>query len=422
MISPFVAGHPGATRYNMTVVGNGALGNGGFVKSGSMKARVTIKDVAEKAGVSITTVSMILTKRPGWIGQFHPETIDRVRKAAETLGYRRNLFAVGSIARKPSFFALVLQQMSDRPTEAWHHWAFEGMLLEGVNAEAAKNRIHPILAVTRRDPDEAECDQVIAVIDGGVLGSIVRTPHDILERKLRERLGHGQPAIVVFPRRTSLWPTNAIDVDNVMIGQTAGKLLASRKRRHWVLVCYQQKTDAHGLRIKGFTRFARRSGSDLTMVHLPLGVDEHEAAKEIARRIDPVRVDAIFGIDSVASVGSLLACGNVGLAPGTACDIVGCDASSWRRPGSPAITCVDISWRRVGSLAVEKLLQVSRGGRGQFKTVLLKPGIVAGESCPVPAKFRPEGREEGMPVLPPRKKRSRRSGESPLAPTGTTAP
>lgn len=62
-------------------------------------SKVTLKDVAERAGVSTTAVSLALRDRPG----ISPRTRDRIVAAAETLGYRgrkrrRDREAVGTVA------------------------------------------------------------------------------------------------------------------------------------------------------------------------------------------------------------------------------------------------------------------------------------------------------------------------------------
>lgn len=49
------------------------------------KGKVTLREVADQAGVSVTTASMVLNQRHGT--SFSEETIVRVRLAAETLGY-----------------------------------------------------------------------------------------------------------------------------------------------------------------------------------------------------------------------------------------------------------------------------------------------------------------------------------------------
>jgi DNA-binding LacI/PurR family transcriptional regulator len=52
---------------------------------------VTMRDVARAAGVSVTTVSYVLTQRPGVT--IRPETFDRVRREARRLNYRHNAHA-----------------------------------------------------------------------------------------------------------------------------------------------------------------------------------------------------------------------------------------------------------------------------------------------------------------------------------------
>jgi DNA-binding LacI/PurR family transcriptional regulator len=52
---------------------------------------VTMRDVAARAGVSTATVSFVLNQTPGQ--HLRPETIDRVREAARSLGYTPNRIA-----------------------------------------------------------------------------------------------------------------------------------------------------------------------------------------------------------------------------------------------------------------------------------------------------------------------------------------
>jgi len=359
--------------------------------------RVTIKTVAEEAGVSPATVSLVLSERQGWIEQFHPETVKKVRAAAARLGYRRNIFASAMPAGSTAFFALVLQEMAGAGAESWQHWGFEGALLEGVNAGAEQYSVHPIVVTTPAQAGDAEVTKVAHVIEGGVFGSIVRTPGAVLEDLLWARLQLGHPIVVVFPMQMTAWPSNVIDVDNVAVGQTAARLLLARKRRHAVLVRFQEMSEAHKLRVDGFGQVARQAGLRVTHVRLPLGVDEHEAAGLIARQIERSQVDAVYAIDSIASVGSILGSMRAGLTPGDDCDVVGCDASLWRTPGLPRITSIDISWREVGMLAIDKLFKAVQTRQPIIKNVLLKPRVVEGDSCPVPVKFHPDQHESSPP-------------------------
>ncbi len=346
------------------------------------QSRVTLANVARDAGVSITTVSLILGNRDGWIEQFHPDTVQRVRSSAERLGYRRNLFASGLPSGDSPFFALVLRE-ADANVRDWSCWAFQGALLEGVSAAAEGQGVYSVVTSLHGRASGGDPGKASAIIDGGVFGTIFQSPRAETEELILAQLGRRRPVVVIFPERTASWPTNAIDMDNLAAGRTSGQLLAAAKREHWAMVRYERMTEAHQLRCEGLTQVARESGVNLITISLPLEVDEDNAAELLATHLERGGVDAVYAVDSVASVAALRGCLRAGLSPGGDCLIVGCDASQWKIPGLPRITSVDVSWRQIGAIAVEQLLR-ARMSNGRFRTVLLKPRIVEADTCPAP--------------------------------------
>jgi LacI family transcriptional regulator len=358
------------------------------VKQGR-SSRVTLANVAERVGVSVTTVSLILSGREEWLCQFNPDTVEKVRHTAERLGYRANLFASGLPTKASVFFALVVHEIGGSMAETWHHWAFEGAFMGGVIQRATEREVYPILTTAGPDADEERLKPVQQIIDGGVFGSIVRTPNAALERFLRARHKRGQRVVVVFPPSLGSWPTNAIDVDNVSVGETAGRLLAARGRKRWVFVRYTTMRDTHGLRLKGLTEISRRCGATIQTLRLPMGLTEYTAATFAVPRLKKVGADGVFSVDSVSSVASLLGCVEAGMRPAEDFDLVGCDCSLWRGDPLPAPTSVDVSWKDVGILAMDKLLDLTGSGAHVFETEVLTPRVVAAGTCPVPAGFKP---------------------------------
>jgi len=352
--------------------------------------RITLAHVAERAGVSTATASLILSQREEYIKQFRADTVEKVRRCAKRLGYRTNLFAAGLPTGVPLFFVLVIRDFGG-PQDAgnWHLWAFEGKLLAGALRVATEKGLYPIVAaIDPRAPDSgiASAERIIG---GGVLGAIIRTPNGSLERRVRSRLHLGQRLVVVFPHKLSTWPMNAIDVDNTAIGRTAGRLLAGRRRKRWTFICYKASRDIHHLRLDGLNHAADEAGATVQTIQLPLEVNEVSAGEFIASRIKRTGVDGLFSVDSVSSVGSLLGCVKNGMRPAEDFDLVGCDCSLWRHEPMPTITAVDLSWEDVGALATEKLLEMVRSETCQFDTILLPPQVTPGGTCPLPAGFEP---------------------------------
>ncbi len=352
--------------------------------------RVTVANVAERAKVSTTTVSLILSERAEYLRQFHPDTIQRVRETARRLGYYGNLFASGLPTKASSFFALVMRDDVSGESSSWHQWSFEGDLLAGTIKAASEARVYPIVATASSELTPETVRPLERVIAGGVFGAIVRTPHPLLERYLRARLRHGEPLVVVFPQRIRKWPRNAIDVDNLAIGVAAGRLLAGHQCKRWGVVTYKQSRDPHTLRIEGFRRVAHELGVAIETIQLPLGLDDLQVRDYLVPRFKRLRWDAIFSLDSVSSVGSLLACLKLGLQPQADFHQVGCDCSMWQSTPLPQITSVDISWKEVGIRAVRRLVDSVKTGQAEFETILLPPRVIAADSCPLPPSFQSE--------------------------------
>ena len=71
--------------------------------------KVKIIDVAAKAGVSVTTVSMVLGNK----GRISAETAQKVNQAVTELGYVRNLAAASLRSQKSELIGLILRDISD---------------------------------------------------------------------------------------------------------------------------------------------------------------------------------------------------------------------------------------------------------------------------------------------------------------------
>jgi LacI family transcriptional regulator len=352
--------------------------------------RATLATVAERAGVSVTTVSVILSGRPELLRRYRADTIDKVRRTADRLKYRANLFATGLPLKRSPFFVLVLPAFEGRSLGMPHLLGYESSLLAGVISTGKERGLYPITTSISRQTNEAEIRQIETIIDGGMSGTIVHTPHPLFEKSLCPRFQAGYPIVAIFPARLDRWETNAIDVDNAAAGRTAARLLAAHGRKDWLLVRFERVVDAEELRCQSFLSAAREAGAGVKTIRLPVGLNDSQTCDFMVARLKQVQMDAVYGPGFVPAAGTLAACVRIGLRPQQDFDLVGCDCVGWHRPDLPAITSVDISWEEVGAQAVTQLAKMIDSDTSQFKTVLLEPRVVAGGTCPVPASFNPQ--------------------------------
>src|SRR3954469_318537 len=120
----------------------------------------TIRDVARMAGVSPSTVSRGLAQSD----LVHPDTRDRVRRAADRLGYLPNRAARGLITGRTGNLGLLVPDVAN---------PFFAGIVKGVQARARELDYAVFLADSDEDPD-AEAGLVRALakqVDGMLLCS-----------------------------------------------------------------------------------------------------------------------------------------------------------------------------------------------------------------------------------------------------------
>lgn len=106
---------------------------------------VSIKDVALKAGVSIASVSRVLSGKPG-VGA---QTAERIKQVIDELGYRPNLGARGLVKRKTGNIAVVVPRGSyilNNP--------FFSTILDGIAKELDETEFNMLMSFTSVQRDD----------------------------------------------------------------------------------------------------------------------------------------------------------------------------------------------------------------------------------------------------------------------------
>lgn len=123
---------------------------------------ISIKDIAEKAGVSPSTVSRALSDHP----RISPQTKSRIRCLAAEMGYSPNVIGRSLAARRTFSIGLVLRHVSD---------PFPAQIVRGIEDMAVANGYHVFLSSSYGDP-ERERDVIEIFRERRVDGMIVTSP------------------------------------------------------------------------------------------------------------------------------------------------------------------------------------------------------------------------------------------------------
>ncbi|GAT74412.1 LacI family DNA-binding transcriptional regulator [Microbacterium hydrocarbonoxydans] len=136
------------------------------------RKKVGIRDVAEHAGVSVTTVSHVLNETPHT--RTSEETATRVRAAAEELGYRPNRLARGLRTQTSGMVGLLTEEIATTP--------YAGRIILGAQERASDDNLTLAIINTQLSARPiVDPAQVQAFLDRQIDGIIYATVfHDVV--------------------------------------------------------------------------------------------------------------------------------------------------------------------------------------------------------------------------------------------------
>jgi DNA-binding LacI/PurR family transcriptional regulator len=328
----------------------------------------TILDVARRAGVSKSLVSLVMRGSP----RVSNEKRAAVLQAATELRYRPNAVARSLVRRRSSLIGVMLSDL---------HNPFFVEVVDGIEQEALAANYHALFNTGGRTAEgEAAAIETLLQLrtDGLILAGSVLASKQILAAATTTQ--------VVLVARPSRWP----EVDSVTNDDRAGARLAVEH-----LVDLGHRSIAHIDGGKGAGSSARRSGYMDAMRQYGLGGEslvvrgaytEDGGAVGVAQlfagRHGP---SAIFAANDLAAFGALHGLEERGLRVPEDVSLVGYDNIRPGVLGRNKLTTIDQPRREMGATAIKLLLDRLDNRRVRARHVLLPPSLVVRESTAAPA-------------------------------------
>lgn len=208
--------------------------------------------IAEKAGVSITTVSRVLSGK----AQVREETRQRVLQAAGALEYRPNLLVRGLQTGKTGMVG-VMGRIGDD---------FFAQIMRGIHDALAKDRCVPLLQITGKRPDGThigipELEQLYALIDRRVDGIIMFPVDENLNKEQLQRLAQNNMPLVLVDRDLDYVDADFVGADDYSGGVQAAEFFLSRGHIRLGHLAGPDFTTTGRLRRQGFVEAAVAAGA-----------------------------------------------------------------------------------------------------------------------------------------------------------------
>lgn len=333
--------------------------------------RVTIKDIAKMAGVSVTTVSRALNDGP----EISAETRARILRLCQETGYRANLLARSLICSRTNVIAVITPDISNP-----FHAAFS------LHAElCAKEHGYQVTLCSGRPGDGKIGDLfdflVSQQVDGILLLNSNRGAGDLL-RAYAATL----PSVLVgecSPEESGS-QINAVSVDNYTGGRMAAEYLYLLGHRRIIYLGHRADSFTHAMRHKGFSRQAERLGMQVKTLENPDVSSSIESGYRIARRLfqKPVSQTAVFAPSDSMALGVMKAADERGVAIPEELSLMGYDNIDYAALPNIRLTTIAQPIPKLACASVKLLLDlIDSEERGEFTRKLLMPALVERCSC-----------------------------------------
>ena len=211
----------------------------------------TLKDIAEKCGLSVPTVSRVLANK----GRISDETRHVIFKTAEEIGYRPNLLVKGIQTGRTGNIGVMIK--------------FGGVftdIVESVTGELQKRDYLPLYAYTRQDKNgktvgKTEQQLMLDMVDRRIDGLIMLPEYDLVEDAYFQEVWNKGIPVVSISRELVLCHADYVGTEDELGGSLAAEHLTALGHRRMAHISGSLLSPA-GLRRKtGFEHVAHKANA-----------------------------------------------------------------------------------------------------------------------------------------------------------------
>ena len=328
----------------------------------------TIRDVAERAGVSVATVSHVINGTR----KVAPETAARVRRAMEELEYTPVKAAQSLRRQRTQVIGVLLPDISN---------PFFALLARGAASVAFENGYSTLICDTNHSVDKES--RYLDILLAERVEGIVFVPVGQPDMRRIERLLRRGIRIMVADRKVEGLPT--VEADNRGGSRRLTEYVLHLGYRRIAYIAGPKEVSTAQARLLGF--YEAMTAAGLKPVTVRYGNFTYESGYELAGSIVKKKeVDAIMCGNDLMAIGAIRVLESLGLNVPEEIGVTGFDYVLLAELFSPRLTSVKVPCFEIGSTAAIKLL---KGEMQQSQQLPVR--VIRGFSCIT--RDRPQGRK-----------------------------
>ncbi len=330
----------------------------------------TIKDVAKKAGVAISTVSLVVNHK----GHVAKETELKVLRAIKELNYHPQRSARGLVTKQSGNFGFILNGNHFSQAEPFYTKIFLGTEIQ------ARSFDYYILLTTITQnvtPKNIPRFLLERNVDGVILAGSV--PHKIVDYLHKNQL----PFILIdyyFPERHD----STILTDNAMGIRLVIDHLLELGHRDLAFIGGDMGHPSMQKRCSTFKSYLQQKGAPIEDAKIDC-IEEHSGTESgfaaTTRLLEKnISISAIVAANDAMAVGALRACRDRKIRIPEEIAITGFDDVESSITARPTLTTVHVPKEEMGAAAVRHLVDVINGRQSEGVRIIMPVKLVARES------------------------------------------
>ncbi|MFQ5854159.1 MAG: LacI family DNA-binding transcriptional regulator [Anaerolineae bacterium] len=324
---------------------------------------ISIKDIAEKAGVSPSTVSRALSDHP----RISQETKERIQRLATEMGYSPSAVARSLVTKRTHIIGLAVAWVSD---------PFLAQLVRGAEDTAVMHGYTVFLSSFYDEP-RREREVLTAFRERRVDGVIVKSSSLVTDYEL-PLADFGLPLVLVN-RPEHIY---SVSTDNSHGGRLATEYLLDLGHSRIGYIAAERGARTNLDRLEAYKGVLQERGITFDPALVAMGDGYADGGREAMRKLLalPAPPTAVFCYNDLTAIGAALAVRQAGLQVPGDISLVGFDDIELATYFHPPLTTIRQPAYELGRRAMEMVLALMANGQ-QVTDVVLKGELIVRQSC-----------------------------------------
>lgn len=333
--------------------------------------RISIKDVALKAGVSIASVSYVLNNKiDSRIGK---DTIEKVKRAAEELNYRPNNIAKSLKTQRTNIIGLIVADIAN---------PYFSQIARIIEDEA--NKIGYTLLIGSSDENPEKFEGLINMFCDRQADGLIIAPVENTEKYLHKLQKQKMP-FVLIDRYLPKIEADTIQINNYEISFNVTEYLLKNGYKNIHLIAYQTQLQHLLQRTEGFRDVLKKNQISQNKKAV-IEIHKDHIDQEISSRFDLIfqrndtKPDAIFFTSNKLAVSGIKKLMKLGINIPKDLAVVAFDETEAYELFATPITFVKQPLVAIGTKAVEILYTKINNQTLPIQNIVLKAELHIGQS------------------------------------------